>query len=121
MRNRPLKSDRRLLLGCLLAATSPLVVGGCSSSTNATAMVVSVSSDLGIGSELKVLSTAEQAIFLRTHLFELPLRHYRPLGDPTRHLRSLITLFSRARDEDVSPEEIGKRFEAAMRQHGQGS
>ena len=52
MRNRPLKSDRRLLLACLLAATSPLVVGGCSSSTNATAMVVSVSSDLGVGSEL---------------------------------------------------------------------
>jgi DNA helicase-2/ATP-dependent DNA helicase PcrA len=61
--------------------------------------------ELGIGSELKVLSDAEQAIFLRAHLFDLPLRHYRPLGDPTRHLRSLITLFSRARDEDVSPPE----------------
>ena len=61
--------------------------------------------ELGIGSELKVLSDAEQAIFLRAHLFELPLRHYRPLGDPTRHVRSLITLFSRARDEDVSPQE----------------
>src|SRR5919199_2622596 len=61
--------------------------------------------ELGIGSELRVLSDAEQAIFLRAHLFDLPLRHYRPLGDPTRHLRSLITLFSRARDEDVSPEE----------------
>src|SRR5438093_2091546 len=36
--------------------------------------------ELGIGSELKVLSDAEQAIFLRAHLFELPLRHYRPLG-----------------------------------------
>jgi hypothetical protein len=47
-----LKSERRLLLACLLAATSPLVVVGCSSSTNATAVVVSVSSDLGVGSEL---------------------------------------------------------------------
>ncbi len=61
--------------------------------------------ELGIGAELKVLSTAEQAIFLRQNLFELPLRHYRPLGDPTRHVRGLITLFSRARDEDVAPEE----------------
>src|SRR2546425_1183118 len=61
--------------------------------------------ELGIGAELKVLSTAEQAIFLRQHLFELPLRHYRPLGDPTRHVRNLITLFSRARDEDVAPDE----------------
>ena len=61
--------------------------------------------ELGIGSDLKVLSDAEQAIFLRGHLFDLPLRHYRPLGDPTRHVRSLIGLFSRARDEDVSPDE----------------
>lgn len=58
--------------------------------------------DLGLGSELRVLSPAEQAIFLREHLFELPLRHYRPLGEPTRFVRALITLFSRARDEDVS-------------------
>ncbi len=61
--------------------------------------------ELGIGADLRVLSTAEQAIFLREHIFELPLRHYRPLGDPTRHVRALITLFSRARDEDVSPAE----------------
>ena len=71
--------------------------------------------ELGIGSELKVLSDAEQAIFLRTHLFELPLRHYRPLGDPTRHLRSLITLFSRARDEDVSPAEY-REYARAQRE-----
>ena len=61
--------------------------------------------ELGIGGDLTVLSTAEQAIFLRQNLFHLPLRHYRPLGDPTRHVRSLITLFSRARDEDVAPDE----------------
>src|SRR5919204_5746348 len=61
--------------------------------------------EIGLGGDLRVLSDAEQAIFLRRHLFDLPLRHYRPLGDPTRHLRSLITLFSRARDEDVSPQE----------------
>jgi DNA helicase-2/ATP-dependent DNA helicase PcrA len=64
--------------------------------------------ELGIGADLKVLSAAEQAIFLAQHLFELPLRHYRPLGDPSRHVRSLITLFSRARDEDVSPAEYAE-------------
>jgi DNA helicase-2/ATP-dependent DNA helicase PcrA len=42
-------------------------------------------------------------IFLREHLFELPLERYRPLGDPTRFLHALVTLISRARDEDVSP------------------
>ena len=33
-----------------------------------------------------------------------PLDRYRPLGDPTRFLSALVTLFSRLRDEDVSPD-----------------
>jgi DNA helicase-2/ATP-dependent DNA helicase PcrA len=51
-----------------------------------------------------VLSRPEQIIFLRERLFDLPLRRFRPLGDPTRHLHALLTLVSRAKDEDVSPE-----------------
>src|SRR5688572_10923851 len=38
--------------------------------------------ELGL-SPNRVLTRAEQVIFLRAHLFELPLQHYRPLGDPT--------------------------------------
>jgi hypothetical protein len=47
-----LRSHRRALLASLLAAALPLVVAGCSSTTDRTVMVVSVSSDLDIGSEL---------------------------------------------------------------------
>jgi DNA helicase-2/ATP-dependent DNA helicase PcrA len=60
--------------------------------------------EAGLSDRATVLSRAEQVIFLREHLFELPLDRYRPLGDPTRFLGALATLFSRARDEDVSPE-----------------
>ncbi len=60
--------------------------------------------EAGFSDRATVLSRAEQVIFLREHLFELPLDRYRPLGDPTRFLGALATLFSRARDEDVSPE-----------------
>jgi DNA helicase II / ATP-dependent DNA helicase PcrA len=49
-----------------------------------------------------VLSRPEQLIFLREHLFELPLERYRPLGDPTRFLGALVTLISRAKDEDIA-------------------
>src|SRR5262249_15094207 len=35
---------------------------------------------------------------------EFPLERYRPLGDPTRHLQAMITLISRCKDEDISPE-----------------
>ena len=38
-------------------------------------------------------------------LFALPLRRLRPLGDPTRHLDALLGVVSRAKDEDVAPEE----------------
>ncbi|HEY4189348.1 MAG TPA: ATP-dependent DNA helicase, partial [Candidatus Limnocylindrales bacterium] len=35
--------------------------------------------------------------------FEFELDAYRPLGDPTRFLAALATLFSRCKDEDISP------------------
>jgi DNA helicase-2/ATP-dependent DNA helicase PcrA len=60
--------------------------------------------EIGLTPDFRVLNRAEQVIFLRDRLFELPLEHYRPLGDPTRHLHALITLLSRCKDEDVSPE-----------------
>ena len=60
--------------------------------------------ELGLPPDVRVLSRAEVVIFLREHLFDLELDQYRPLGDPTRFLSALATLFSRCKDEDVSPE-----------------
>ncbi len=58
----------------------------------------------GMHPEFRVLTRPEQIIFLRERLFRLPLERFRPLGDPTRHIDALLTLVSRAKDEDVSPE-----------------
>src|SRR5438093_4891032 len=67
--------------------------------------------ELGRSGELRVLSPAEQGILVRAHPsgsptcnIALPLKRYRPAGDPLAHLRALLDLFGRARDEDVSPE-----------------
>jgi len=60
--------------------------------------------EIGLQNDFSVLSRAEQVIFLRDRLFELPLQRYRPLGDPTRHLQAIITLVSRCKDEDIAPE-----------------
>jgi len=60
--------------------------------------------EIGLTPDFRVLNRAEQVIFVRDRLFDLPLEHYRPLGDPTRHVQALITLISRCKDEDVSPE-----------------
>ncbi len=69
----------------------------------------------GLSANFRVLSGPEQIAFLRRRLFELPLHHFRPANDPARYLGSLVTLFSRAKDEDVVPADYLAYAEA--RQH----
>jgi len=61
--------------------------------------------ELGLTSQLRVETPAEILVFLRERLFELGLERFLPLGNPDQHLRSLVALFDRARDEDVSPDQ----------------
>lgn len=58
----------------------------------------------GRSPNVRVLSKPEQAVFVRQHLYELPLNRYRPSHDPTRYLEALVTVFGRAKDEAVTPE-----------------
>ncbi len=60
---------------------------------------------LGLSPDYQILTEAEQVIFLKDHLFELPLKRFRPLGNPVKHLSAILKLFSRAKDEDVTSEE----------------
>jgi DNA helicase-2/ATP-dependent DNA helicase PcrA len=59
--------------------------------------------ELGLAPDVRVLARPEVVVFLRERLFDLGLEEYRPLGEPTRFLGALATLFARCRDEDVSP------------------
>jgi len=61
--------------------------------------------ELGLNPDFQVLSQPEQVIFFRDHLFDFPLKHYRPLGTPTNFVQAMLTVISRAKDEDVSPED----------------
>jgi DNA helicase-2/ATP-dependent DNA helicase PcrA len=70
--------------------------------------------DAGLNPEFRVLTRPEQIIFLRERLFALPLARFRPLGDPTRHLGALLTLVSRAKDEDVTPAAYRAWAEASL-------
>ena len=67
-------------------------------------LVREFSLELGLPTDSRVLSRPEVVIFMRERLFEFDLDEYRPLGDPTRFLGALGTLFSRCKDEDVSPQ-----------------
>ncbi|MFA5089842.1 MAG: ATP-dependent DNA helicase [Candidatus Omnitrophota bacterium] len=59
----------------------------------------------GLEPDFKVLTQPEAAVFFREHLFEFNLSYYRPLCDPTRFIGAMMSLFSRAKDEDVSAQE----------------
>jgi len=61
--------------------------------------------EIGLSPDFQVLSLPEQVIFFREHLFEFPLSYYCPLGNPTRYIQAILTLISRAKDEDVTPED----------------
>ncbi len=59
--------------------------------------------ELGLPSDVRVLTRPETVLFMRERLFDFDLDLYRPLGDPTRFLDALVALFSRCKDEDVDP------------------
>lgn len=61
--------------------------------------------EMGIDPSFKVLTRPQAAVFFRENLFKFSLQHYRPLSNPTKFVDAMIGLFSRARDEDVSPRE----------------
>jgi DNA helicase II / ATP-dependent DNA helicase PcrA len=61
--------------------------------------------EIGMNPDFQVLSEAEQVILFREHLFDFPLRHYRPLSDPTKFIQAMLRVISRAKDEDVSAED----------------
>ena len=73
--------------------------------------------ELGLTPDFDVLTAPEQIIFFREHLFEFPLSHYRPLGDPTRFISAIVTVFSRTKDEDVSPPEYLEYARGLMREN----
>lgn len=62
--------------------------------------------EIGLSPDLQVLTLPEAIVFVRQNLFKFRLDHYRPLAEPARFVEALLTTFSRAKDEEVSPEEF---------------
>ena len=60
--------------------------------------------EIGLDPGFKLLSAAEQWLFVRKHLFDFELKYFRPLGNPTRFIYALVSHFSRAKDENIGPE-----------------
>ncbi|UCC41858.1 MAG: ATP-dependent helicase [Candidatus Aminicenantes bacterium] len=61
--------------------------------------------ELGYNPDFKLLDEVEQAIFFREHLFRFPLKYYRPLSSPTKHIQELLDNIKRLKQEDIKPDE----------------
>jgi len=75
---------------------------------------------LGLAPDYRLLNQAEQGLFLRQRLFDLPVERFRPLGDPGRYVSALVSLFSRAKDEAVTPADYLRYAEDLARQAAPG-
>ncbi len=59
--------------------------------------------ELGFHLDFMLLAEVEQAIFFRENLFRFPLRHYRPLSSPARHIQELLASLRKLKQEGVKP------------------
>lgn len=60
---------------------------------------------IGLDPGYRLISESESVLLLQKNIFNLELKNFRPLGNPTKFLDALLTHFSRLKDEDVSPKE----------------
>jgi DNA helicase II / ATP-dependent DNA helicase PcrA len=61
--------------------------------------------EIGIPNRFRLITETDGWLLLKRRLNELPLDHYRPLGNPVKFLSALLRHISRAKDENISPEE----------------
>src|SRR5258706_3462102 len=58
---------------------------------------------IGLDTGYKLISQSESLLLLKKNVFDLGLKIFRPLGNPTKFLDGLLKHFSRLKDEDISP------------------
>ncbi|MDO8584403.1 MAG: ATP-dependent DNA helicase [bacterium] len=61
--------------------------------------------EIGLPNQFRLLTPTDAWLLLKRRFEELPLDHYRPLGNPIKFLRGILQHISRAKDEGISPEQ----------------
>lgn len=68
---------------------------------------------MGLDPAFTLMTQAQEYVFFRNHLFELPLEALRPKGNPTKFIGAILKHFSRLGDEYVSPEDYDEFIKSA--------
>ena len=61
--------------------------------------------DMGLSPSFRVVNELDAWLLSRKYFERFELDYYRPLGNPTRYIKSLLQHFSRAKDEMITPDE----------------
>ncbi|MDD5341506.1 MAG: UvrD-helicase domain-containing protein [Patescibacteria group bacterium] len=61
--------------------------------------------DIGLPNDFKLLDETKQWLLVRENLDKFDLDYYKPLGNPTKFIHALIKHFSRAKDEEIYPDQ----------------
>src|SRR3972149_6908405 len=61
--------------------------------------------EIGLSGDFRILTRPEQILFFQQNLFAFDLTYFRPLSNPYKFIDAILTLISRAKDEDVAPRE----------------
>jgi DNA helicase-2/ATP-dependent DNA helicase PcrA len=64
--------------------------------------------EIGLDPSYKILSSPEQWLLLRKNLFDLNLKYFRPLGNPTKFISATLKFISHLQDENISPSDFKK-------------
>jgi DNA helicase II / ATP-dependent DNA helicase PcrA len=62
---------------------------------------------IGLPQDFKVATEVDAWLLMRRNLDRFNLDYFKPRGNPTKFLRSLLQHFSRAKDEGITPEQYG--------------
>ncbi len=62
--------------------------------------------DVGLSPNYKILSKSQQILFLRSQIFNLNLKYFRPVSNPLKFLKDLCDFFSNLKEENVSSEDL---------------
>ena len=61
--------------------------------------------EIGLPPDFKLLSVTDQVLLIQKNFDKFDLDYYRPLGNPTKFVQALVRHFSRAKDENILPDE----------------
>ena len=67
--------------------------------------------NIGLPDNFKLLNQVQQNFLIRQNFNRFDLDYYRPLGNPTKFIQAMIKHFSRAKDEEIWPEDYLKYVE----------